>query len=232
MGFMDSIRIRGALVKQQKGQTEDAIREYEALWQKGVISANYILPYTTLLLRRGGEDNYRRCKEMLMKAQKAPDLDANARVKLFINYSAAEYKLGDLDAAIRHMETIAQKKKTGDVYTVLGYLYIEAGDKEKALQLNLEGLEYDDEDPIILDNLGQLYYRLMDDKEKALEYFSKAIELKPGQIDTLYFLSRYDLEKGDRDAAKEKLETALEGNFSPLNYLTRKMCEEELEKLK
>ena len=231
MGFMDSFRVRSAMVKQQKGQIEEAMKEYGELWQKGVLSANYLLPYTTLLLRKGGKENYVLAKEILMKAQKAPDLDKASRVKLFVNYSAAEYKLGDVDSAIRHMESIAQKNKTGDVYTVLGYLYIEAGDAEKALALNMEAYEYDDEDPIILDNLGQLYYRLIGDKEKAYEYFTKAIELKPNQIDTLYFLSRYDLEKGDTGAAKEKLETALEGNFSPLNYLSREMCQEELEKL-
>lgn len=232
MGFMDSIKIRSAMVKQQKGNTAEALSMYRELYDKGVISANYILPFSTLLLRQGGEDNFRLVKEMLMKAQKAPDLDPKSRIRLFVNYSAAEYKLGDIQSAVKHMETIAQKTKTGDVYTVLGYLYIEAGDTQKALDFNMEALDYDDEDPIVYDNLGQTYYRLLNDKDKALSYFTKALELKPNQIDTLYFLSRYDLENGDTAAAREKLHTALEGNFSPLNYATREMCEQELERLK
>ena len=103
---------------------------------------------------------------------------------------------------------------------------------EKALEFNLNALEYDDEDSVILDNLGQIYYRLLDDKEKALEYFEKAHELKPGQIDTLWFLSRYDLEKGDTEEAIEKLEKTLEGRFSPLNFVTADIVREEIERLR
>ena len=56
----------------------------------------------------------------------------------------------------------------------------------------------------------------------------KAIEIKDSQIDSLYFLSRYDLAAGDSAAAKEKLEKALGGRFSPLNYAKKEMIREEL----
>ncbi len=96
----------------------------------------------------------------------------------------------------------------------------------------LKSLEYDDEDPISLDNMGQFIYRVKGDKEGAKAWFDKAIALKDKQIDTLYFLSRYDLEAGDREAAIEKLEKAAEGNFSPLNYCSRETILKEIEKLK
>ena len=99
---------------------------------------------------------------------------------------------------------------------------------EKALAFNLEAVDYDDEDPICLDNLGQMYYRVLQDPEKARPFFDKAHELKPEQIDTLYFLSRYDLEKGDRAAALEKLRKAVEGRFSPLNYCDREQTLREI----
>ena len=70
------------------------------------------------------------------------------------------------------------------------------------------------------------------DKEGAKAWFDKAIALKDKQIDTLYFLSRYDLEAGDREAAIEKLEKAAKGNFSPLNYCSRETILKEIEKLK
>ena len=85
---------------------------------------------------------------------------------------------------------------------------------------------------MILDNLGQTYYRVLEDREKARPYFEKAHEIKPGQIDTLYFLSRYDLDEGKPEAALEKLEEALEGRFSPLNYATRELVESEAAKLR
>jgi hypothetical protein len=46
------------------------------------------------------------------------------------------------------------------------------------------------------------------------------------------FLSRYDEEEGDRQAALEKLEKAAKGRFSPLNYCSRETVQKEIERLK
>ena len=99
------------------------------------------------------------------------------------------------------------------------------------LAYNEEAIAYDDEDPICLDNLAQTYYRVIGDKVKAKEWFDKAIAIKENQIDTLWFLSRYDLEEGNTAAAIEKLETAAEGRFSPLNYARPEMIAAELKRL-
>ena len=93
-------------------------------------------------------------------------------------------------------------------------------------------MEYDDEDPVCLDNLGEFLYRVRGDKAAAKEWFEKAIDIKESQIDTLYFLSRYDLDAGDREAALEKLEKAAEGRFSPLNYSNWEKIQQEIEQLK
>ena len=103
---------------------------------------------------------------------------------------------------------------------------------EKAEQFIRNSGEYDDEDPVCLDNLGEFLYRVRGDKEAAKEWFDKAIGIKEKQIDTLYFLSRYDLDAGNREAAIEKLEKAVGGRFSPLNYCSREMVQQEIEKLK
>lgn len=95
-----------------------------------------------------------------------------------------------------------------------------------------ESVDYDDEDPVCLDNLGQAYYRVTGEKDKAKEWFEKAHAEKDSQIDTLWFLSRYDLEAGDKAAAIAKLEKALEGRFSPLNFCTKEMVQAEVERLK
>lgn len=95
-----------------------------------------------------------------------------------------------------------------------------------------ESVDYDDEDPVCLDNLGQAYYRVTGEKDKAKEWYEKAHAEKDSQIDTLWFLSRYDLEAGDKAAAIAKLEKALDGRFSPLNFCTKDMVREEVERLK
>ncbi len=232
MGIMSGFKVRSALMKHQKGDKAEAMKQYEELYQEGVVSAAYMLPYSVLLLRAGGQANLEKVKEVLVKAQKAADLTTEKRQQLLMNYSVACWKLGDKEKAMKTLEASHQKYPCGLTYQTLGYLYVENGDAEKALEYNTEALEYDDEDSIVLDNMGQTCYRLLNDKAKAKEYFVKAHEINPKQIDTLYFLSRYDLEEGNKQAAIEKLEQALEGNFSPLNHCTKEEIEQEIADLK
>ena len=103
---------------------------------------------------------------------------------------------------------------------------------KKAEDFITRSIEYDDADAICLDNMGQFLYRVQGDKEGAKAWFEKAIAIKDKQIDTLYFLSRYDEEAGDREAALEKLEKAAAGRFSPLNYCGRETILKEIERLK
>lgn len=101
-----------------------------------------------------------------------------------------------------------------------------------AEELLKASIDYDDEDPVCLDNMGQFLYRVKGDKAAAKAWFDKAHEEKPEQVDSLWFLSRYDLEAGDKAAAVEKLETALGGRMSPLNFANKAMIEEELARLR
>ena len=232
MGIIEGLKVRKAVTAQQKGNLAEAKKLYDELYTGGLVSAVYMLPYSVLLLREGGEANYLKAKEILKKAEKAHDMDAGKKQQLFMNYAVAQYKLGEMEKAIQLLEASHRQAPCGLTYQSLGWLYVEAGDKDKALAYNLEALDYDDEDPVVLDNLGQTYYRLLGDKEKAKEYFDKAIAIKDSQIDTLYFLSRYDLEAGNKQAALEKLEKAMEGRFSPLNYASKDMVQKEIDQLK
>ncbi len=225
MSIMNRLKVRSALLKHQRGQKEEALAMYEQLYRDGVVLASYMLPYSVLLLRSGRDDAWQKTREVLVKAQKASDLTQEKRQQLLMNYAIAVWKLGDLDKAVSTLEASHAKTPNSLTYQSLGFLYVETGDAQKALDYNLEALEYDDEDAITLDNLGQVHYRLLKDKEAARPYFVKANQLKPSQIDTLYFLSLYDMEEGRPQDAEEKLATALEGSFSPLNHVNRDMAQ-------
>jgi tetratricopeptide (TPR) repeat protein len=218
MKLIATLKARSAAQKLSKGDAAGAKKLYEEAIAQGLDDPRYLLSYSVILIREG---EYQKAREFLVKHQNNPLMSGENKKQLFVNYAACVYKLGDLPKAISVLETQHAKEPSGMIFETLGYLYIEAGEKEKALEYNQKALEYDDEDPITLDNLGQTYFRLYDDKQKALEYFQAAHKIKPGQIDTLYFLAQYDIESGAKDEAKEKLQTALKGRFSPLNFATK-----------
>ena len=228
MRLMTEWKARKAASLQAKGEITEAMKLYREVISEGLDSPRYLLSYSVLLVRAG---QYQEARELLVKMQHSPQLAPEQRITMFVNYAAAVYKLGDLPKAISVLESQHDKNPCGLIYETLGYLYVEAGDLQKAIAYNEEAVDYDEEDPISLDNLGQAYYRLANDKEKAKEYFLKAIHVKPSQIDTLYFLAQYDIEAGDTEKAREKLETALDGRFSPLNYTSKARIEELLSTL-
>ena len=227
MGVFTFLKARKASVLCNKGDIPGAMKLYEECVNEGLTDARSLLTYTVLLIRDG---QYKTARELLVKMQKYQMTDAD-RCQLFVNYASCVYKMGEIQKGIEILERQHAKQPNGLVYETLGYLYVEAGEYEKAVAFNLAAYEYDDEDPITLDNLGQTYYRLGNDKAAAKPYFEKALEQKPGQIDTLYFLAQYDIEEGNKAAAKEKLEKALEGRFSPLNYASRDKVEAALKAL-
>lgn len=274
MGFMASLKGNQAIRAHNKGDLVKARALYEEALSKGLMEARTMLGYALLLIRAG---EYEKAMELLIKAQKAPDLTPDRKSQLFVDYAACCAKTGQLDKGVRLLEKQHERTATGLTYQTLGYLYVEqlalgkpvadettvvmvpgphefsdpvpgegltVAEKQaildeqwqakvaKAEKLIDDAIEYDDEDPVCLDNKGQFLYRIKGDIPGAKEWFDKAHHEKPGQIDSLWFLSRYDLDNGDTAAAIEKLETALQGNFSPLNYADKAMVEQEVARLK
>lgn len=273
MGLFSGIKAQRALIAQNKGNTQEAMRLYEEAVAEGVTSPRYILSYALLLIR---DWQFEKAKDLLVKNQKAPGMTPEQRLNLIVDYAVCCYRLGNLDKAISKLEEMYRKNPAGLIYQTLGYLYVVKYDQankpdfsvpvenaaekqrdedeldgekraslrtvspeeawkegiERAQRLIRVSLEYDDEDPVLLDNAGQFYYRVTGDKETAEKWFKKALEQKDNQIDTLWFLSRYDLDRNDKAAALEKLEKAAGGNFSPLNYITKQEVENEIARLK
>ena len=229
MSFMGNLAGRKALAAHSKGNYEEAIRIYEAAYAKGMDKPQLLRSYSVLLIRTNRFDQ---ALEVIKLMEKQPGLTEKDRIDLHVNYAIILWKKGYLDRAMKILEDEFRHLQNGSMYSIIGYLKIEQGDAEEALRFNKLALEYDDSDAVFLDNLGQTYYRLLGDKATAKEYFDKAIAVKPTAIDTNYFLAQYDIENGDIEKAKERLKTARKGFFSPLNYATPEMIDDQLESLK
>jgi len=229
MGFLMDLKAQKALAAHGKGNTDEAMRLYQEAYAAGMNKARFLLPFSILLLRAG---DYAKAREVLKKVEKSPGgITPGQRGQMLTNYAVACYKENRLDYAIELLREVYRKGPSGSIYGVLGFLLVEKGDFEEALTFNREAVEYDDEDPVTLDNLAQTYYRLGQDKEEARKWFEKAVGVKEDAIDSNYFLALYDIEEGQIEKARERLTLASEGRFSPLNYATREMVAEKLAEL-
>ena len=228
MSFMGNMTGNKALTAHSKGDYRTALKLYEEAYEKGMDKPRLLRGYSVLLIRTSQFD---KALEVLKKMEKMP-MDAKEKTDLHINYAIILWQKGHLDRAIEILNDEFRHTKNGTLYSIIGYLKIEQGDAEEAIRFNKEAIEYDDEDPVFLDNLGQTYYRLVGDKETAKIYFDKAIALKPKAIDTNYFLALYDIENGDIESAKDRLDTARVGMFSPLNYSTPDMIDAKRDELR
>ena len=228
MSFMGNMTGNKALTAHSKGDYRTALKLYEEAYEKGMDKPRMLRGYSVLLIRTSQFD---KALEVLKRMEKMP-MDAKEKTDLHINYAIILWQKGHLDRAMEILEDEFRHTKNGTLYSIIGYLKIEQGDAEEAIRFNKEALEYDDEDPVFLDNLGQTYYRLVGDKETAKIYFDKAIALKPKAIDTNYFLALYDIENGDIESAKDRLDTARVGMFSPLNYATPEMIDAKRDELR
>ena len=119
MGLFDGIKIRKAIMHQQKGDLAQARAAYEELYAQGVNLCAYMLPWAVMLLREGGEENYKKAKEVLVKAQKASDVTPERRKELVLDFAVACFKLGEGEKAVELLERQHQKSPSGDTYGAL-----------------------------------------------------------------------------------------------------------------
>ena len=215
MSLMGNLTGNQALNAHGKGQYDKAIALYDEGYKKGMDKPRMLKSYSVLLIRYGRFDD---ALEVLKKMERTPGVTPKDKASMHMNYAIILWKKGHIDRALEILEDEFRRVKTGTMYSVIGFLKIEKGDVDEALSFNKAALEYDEEDPVLLDNLAQTYYRLLGDKETAKTYFDKAIALKEDAIDTNYFLARYDIEAGDVESAKRRLHVAREKFSSPLNY--------------
>ncbi len=262
MGFFTKIKASRAMALHNKGDIEGARKLYEEAIAEGLNMPRPLLAYALILIRAEEFEKAKALLIKTQKAEGiTPEQKSQLFMDYAVcchKLGETEKGVALLEKQHRRTPTGMTYQTLGYLYveqfspehkaTFLAYKPAASEDEapapaedreklweegiQKTLAFNQEALEYDEEDSVVLDNLGQTYYRVLGDKAAAKPYFDKAHEIKPGQIDTLWHLSRYDLEKGDKAAAIEKLESALEGRFSPLNFATKVMVEAEIKRLK
>lgn len=227
MGLIGNIYGMLGYLNQIRGKADRALALYEKAMAKGVSIPSCQMAYGVMLLRKGEFEQARQVFGRLIVDYPHSE---PVKYRAKINQALAYWKLGDLDTALEMLTEVHNKLRNSRTYSILGYLLIEAGDLDKALEFNLEALDYDDTDEEILDNLGQVYY-LKGDINQALMYFSRAYEENPDQLSTLYHLGCIYQDRGDKAKALEFLRKAGNRNISALSTVSRDQIEERLRAL-
>lgn len=201
---------------------EKARPHYEKGYAKGM-GYRFRLGFGLGLLREGDFERAKDIFSQIILSSAAETIRGHAKY----NQGLVYWKLGLIDQANATMEEVFRKTPNAKSYGALGYFKILKGDLTDALEFNQKAMEYDDEDHVILDNMGMIYYET-GDTGQALSYFLRAEKEKPDQVSTLFYLGRIYREKGETSLAREKLEKALACTITPLSAVTREEIEAEL----
>lgn len=147
------------------------------------------------------------------------------------NRAVITWKKGDLNSAIMQMEELfADEYVNSNIYGTLGYFYIANNELEKAVEFAKEAIEYNPEDLISLDNLGQASIAL-GNLDEAEEAYDKLFEKEPDFIEAFYNYGTLLEKRGELADAKECYEKALECEEKFLSTVTYQMVNEAIERV-
>jgi len=205
----------------------DAIKWYGKAYKTKRGGTGTAVSLAYLMLKKGDIEG---SESLFTKTYEASDTSEEFRNVIKSNIALVKWKKGNIDEAIEMLEKLIAEFKTTNIYVSLGYLYIAKGDLEKALEFNLEALEYNDANSIILDNLGETYYWL-ERYEEAEDIYEKMINKNP-KFPEPYYHYGIVLEKLDRrDEAIQMVKTATNFKTNFLSSVTDEQITEKLNEL-
>ncbi len=225
MGLKVKFRAMKGYLKMAKGKWSEAEPHLAFAYENGTKKPAYLTAYGALLMQKR---DYTKCLEVYERAIKHTPEKSGYLPAIKCSIITCKYKLGEIDNAIEQVKELYDEYRSSTVYMLYGYLLMKSGNLEKALEINLEGYDYDQQDAAICDNLGQNYY-LMEDYETAKKYFDKALRIKYNMVDSCYFLADIFLMEEHYQKAFDLLEEAMEAPFSALTTVTKEQIKEKFD---
>lgn len=199
-----------------KGNPERALELLAKSYATGRMFAQHQISYGYLLLRMGRLDEAER---MLLEVKNKANIPRNIKMNTEQNLALVAWKRGELQQAIEKMEEIHAQFKTTAVYESLGYFYIAGGELDKALAFNQEALDYDAQDAVILDNMGQTHY-LRGEYEEAAKIYEGLLEKQPKFPEPYFNYGQVLLQQGEREKAIDWMQQALQYKGSYLSTVS------------
>ncbi len=143
------------------------------------------------------------------------DLEARARLARLLEES------GDRHAAVKVYEAVAERvagEERLGLYKHLGYLHMELGQLDEAVQYYLQASKLDQRDANLYYNLAYLFEKL-GDQEKADFYLANAVTLQAEDVDGRLKLAVHLLDRNELRKAEQYLREILERRPDSLEAL-------------
>lgn len=160
------------------------------------------------LLAAGEPEQASRCAQRLLGAK--PDL---VEGHFLVGLIALELKQ-NWTAVSAFGSVTRLREDHGAAWAQLARLFMIAGQPGRADGALAKAVEYNDDNPLVLDMIGAVY-TLLGDEEEASEWIRRAVRREPGNVNYLMNLANNRMFLGRLDAAEEALNEAL--SISPEN---------------
>lgn len=205
-----------------KGKREKGLAWFERAYKTGVAKPKTIISYAYLLLKFGNIKDSEEILDSLLRSR----LETDERMLAKSNMALVNWKKGDLDIAIETLQEVISDFENTNIYGSLGYMLIQKGDLDKALEFNLKAYGYNDSNTVILDNLGQTYY-LRQEYDKAVDIYKKIMKENPTFPEAYYNYALVLKAKNENEKALEMAKKALNYQISFLSTIKK----EDIDKL-
>lgn len=224
MSWINNIKVMRATTLYSKDKHTQANALFDQAYAGGITSARSRLLCANNYLRRG---YFQKAYDLVQPLLKHKDARISSAAKS--TQGIALWKLGQTPQSVQLLREVFHAGKNGVIYGTLGCVLIDY-DLDEAERFNLEAYDYDEDDAVVLDNLGQIYYR-KGELEKARDYLKRALHRRPTQADSLYLMALIEHQQGNLENARKLLEISLKKPISCVCMVTQQKAEEALEKV-
>ena len=199
---------------------------FEKAYQTGKMSPEQKLLYGYMCMREGRLTKAEKMFSAVLSYKQKPEIKAQAK----LNSALLMWKKGNLEEALETTEEVFENYKTTVSYGNLGFLLLEKGDLNKALEFNKEAYAYNDQNDVIIDNLAQTYF-LMGEYEKSRDTYEKMLSHNITSPTLCYNLAKTLSKTGDKDLATDYLKKALNMHFAGVATVEKDAVESFLDEL-
>lgn len=221
-----SFHISAAKMNSANQDYKSALAHWEAAYYKKPDQTKGI-QFGYLLLRSG---EFERAEWIFHEVLQMPKLTEQNKLQTETMLGLVAWKKGDLDEAIQTFEELHKREENTVIYANLGFLYLLRDGAEETLPFLQQAYEYNDTNPVIMDNLAECYIR-MERWEEAEELLTKAVKQPRPIAENYYHYAVVAEHNKEFDDALSYYQKAIKMDLNVLSGLDEQEIQKRIDRL-